>query len=312
MSHIIEVSGLTKRYGDVRALQGVNLSVRQGEIFAMLGPNGAGKSTTVEILEGLRSRDSGEIRVLGVDPGEQADTLKRKIGVALQSTVFPEKIRVRELIDLYGALYGSTPDARRWLERFDLAEKINAFYAQLSGGQKQKLALILAMVNDPQLIFLDEPTNGLDAHTRRVVHDWLKELRAEGRTVFLTTHYIHEAEQLSDRVVILAKGQVLVEGTVEELAHQVSLESEVRVRTAVPLDSDAIRLLPGVIRTEAREPWTSLYVEDPARAVSELVRQLDRTGNRLLDLQVRRPTLEDLFLKMTGGRPGDNGEEVPA
>src|SRR5262245_3360641 len=205
MTAIIHVHQLTKNYGEVAAAQGIDFEVQSGEIFAMLGPNGAGKSTTVEILEGLRPRDGGEVLVLGLDPARDPHGLKSRIGVVLQHTVFPNKIRVSEVIGLYGRLYNSTPATHKLLERFALAEKANAFYADLAGGQKQKLALILAMINDPPVVFLDEPTTGVDAHSRRAIHDWLRQLRAEGRTVFLTTHYIHEAEQLADRVAIVAR-----------------------------------------------------------------------------------------------------------
>ena len=174
MTAIIEVHQLTKHYGDVHAVQAIDFEVRSGEVFAMLGPNGAGKSTTVEILEGLRPRDSGEVSVLGIDPARNPDRLKSRIGVVLQSTAFQKKIRVAEVIELYGSLYRSKPNVRALLERYDLAEKKTAFYGDLSGGQKQKLALILAMINDPPLVFLDEPTTGVDAHTRRTIHDWLR------------------------------------------------------------------------------------------------------------------------------------------
>src|SRR6185436_14263100 len=190
MQSIIQVRGLTKAYADVHAVQGIDFEVHSGEIFAMLGPNGAGKSTTVEILEGLRPRDGGEVSVLGIDPAKDSERLKSKIGVALQSTGFPDKIRLVELIELYGRLYRSRPNAKKLLERFELADKANALFETLSGGQKQKVALILAMINDPPLVFLDEPSSGLDAMTRRTIHDWLRELRSQGRTVFLTTHYI--------------------------------------------------------------------------------------------------------------------------
>src|SRR5262245_17874268 len=246
MPEMIHVHQLTKNYGDVRAVQGIDFDVQSGEIFAMLGPNGAGKSTTVEILEGLRPRDGGEVSVLGIDPAQDPHRLKSKIGVVLQQTVFPNKIRVSEVIQLYGRLYNAVPDTKKLLDRFALADKANAFYSDLSGGQKQKLALILAMINDPPIVFLDEPTTGVDAHSRRAIHDWLRQLRAEGRTVFLTTHYIHEAEQLADRVAIVARGKIVRQGTIDEIGSGISVESEIRVRAARPLDHAALLKLPGV------------------------------------------------------------------
>jgi len=300
MSAIIQVRHLTKSYGDVRAVQGVDFEVKSGEIFAMLGPNGAGKSTTVEILEGLRPRDGGEVAVLGIDPARDPHQLKSRIGVVLQHTAFPNKIRVLEVIDLYGRLYKSSPNAKELLERFALTEKASAFYSTLSGGQKQKLALILAMINDPPIVFLDEPTTGVDAHSRRAIHDWLRQLRAEGRTVFLTTHYIHEAEQLADRVAIVAKGKIVRQGTLEEIGAGVAVESEIRVRATHALDRDMLSKLPAVESVTVENGTASLRVNNPAQTIAALVRHLDSEKNELLDVAIRRPTLEDLFLKLTG------------
>jgi ABC-2 type transport system ATP-binding protein len=300
MTNIIQARDLTKSYGDVHAVQGIDFEVRQGEIFAMLGPNGAGKSTTVEVLEGLRPRDGGHVQVLGIDPGREPDRLKSSIGVALQSTAFPNKIRVIELIELYGKLYRTRPDAKKLLERFDLKDKSRALYETLSGGQKQKVALILAMINDPSLVFLDEPTTGLDAHARRTIHDWLRELRDQGRTVFLTTHYIHEAEQLADRVAILSRGKIVRQGSLQEVAHGVSIESEIRIRTSAPLPDGIAGILADVTACRLVDGEFYLTATNAAEAVSSLIRFLDSNNNRLLDIHVRRPTLEDLFLRLTG------------
>jgi ABC-2 type transport system ATP-binding protein len=300
MTNIIQARNLTKSYGAVHAVQGIDFEVRQGEIFAMLGPNGAGKSTTVEVLEGLRPRDGGDVEVLGIDPGREPDRLKSNIGVALQSTAFPNKIRVIELIELYGKLYRTRPDAKKLLERFDLKDKSRALYETLSGGQKQKVALILAMINDPSLVFLDEPTTGLDAHARRTIHDWLRELRDQGRTVFLTTHYIYEAEQLADRVAILSRGKIVRQGSLQEVAHGVSIESEIRIRTSAPLPENITAILADVTACRLVDGEFYLTATNPAEAVSSLIRFLDSNNNRLLDIHVRRPTLEDLFLRLTG------------
>jgi ABC-2 type transport system ATP-binding protein len=307
MTAIIQVQQLRKSYRDVHALQGMDFEVRSGEIFAMLGPNGAGKSTTVEILEGLRPRDSGEVSVLGIDPARDPHKLKRRIGVVLQQTVFPNKIRVSEVIELYGRLYNSRPNTKELLGRFALAEKASAFYSDLSGGQKQKLALILAMINDPPIVFLDEPTTGVDAHSRRAIHDWLRQLRAEGRTVFLTTHYIHEAEQLADRVAIVARGKVVRHGTVAEIGSGIAVESELRVRTARPMNHEILSRLPTVQSVNCENGASSLRVLNASQAISALVRYLDSEDNELVDVAVQRPTLEDVFLKVTGERLG--GEE---
>jgi ABC-2 type transport system ATP-binding protein len=307
MPEMIHVHQLTKNYGDVRAVQGIDFDVQSGEIFAMLGPNGAGKSTTVEILEGLRPRDGGEVSVLGIDPAQDPHRLKSKIGVVLQQTVFPNKIRVSEVIQLYGRLYNAVPDTKKLLDRFALADKANAFYSDLSGGQKQKLALILAMINDPPIVFLDEPTTGVDAHSRRAIHDWLRQLRAEGRTVFLTTHYIHEAEQLADRVAIVGRGKVIRQGTLEEIGAGLSVESEVRIRTARPLNIADLSGLPTVESVKTENGTASLRALNPAQVITALVRYLDSHNNELVDVSVWRPTLEDVFLKLTGERL--SGEE---
>jgi ABC-2 type transport system ATP-binding protein len=305
MAPIIQVEQLRKNYGDVRAVQGIDLEVQPGEIFAMLGPNGAGKSTTVEILEGLRPRDGGRVSVLGIDPADDPIQLKSRIGVVLQQTVFPNKIRVSEVIELYGHLYHAQPKTKELLQRFGLSEKANAYYTGLSGGQKQKLALILAMINDPPIVFLDEPTTGLDAHTRRTIHDWLRQLRSEGRTVFLTTHYIYEAEQLADRVAIVGRGKVIRQGTLEEIGAGVTVESELRIRAAKPLQMEALSALPGVISVRAENGAASLAVMSPAQTLSGLMRYLDSQNIELLDVAVQRPTLEDVFLKLTGERLGE-------
>ena len=302
MSTIIHVHQLTKSYGDVRAVQGIDLEVQSGHIFAMLGPNGAGKSTTVEILEGLRLRDGGDVSVLGIDPSRNANQLKSRIGVVLQQTAFPNKIRVREVIELYGRLYDSNPNTKELLEKFALVEKANSFYSDLSGGQKQKLALILAMINDPPIIFLDEPTTGVDAHSRRAIHDWLRQLRSEGRTVFLTTHYIHEAEQLADRIAIVARGKVIREGTMEEIGKGLAVDSEVRVGAQRPMNRDALSRLPGVRAVSGENGSATLEVQSPAQTVTAIVRYLDSENNELVDIGVKRPTLEDVFLKVTGER----------
>jgi ABC-2 type transport system ATP-binding protein len=302
MTAIIHVHQLTKKYGEVAAVQGIDFEVQSGEIFAMLGPNGAGKSTTVEILEGLRPRDGGEVSVLGIDPGRDPHRLKSRIGVVLQQTVFPDKIRVSEVIDLYASLYNARPNSKVLLDRFALNEKASVNYADLSGGQKQKLALILAMINDPPVVFLDEPTTGVDAHTRRTIHDWLRQLRSEGRTVFLTTHYIHEAEQLADRVAIVDRGKIIRLGTLEQIVSGMIVESQVRVRTAMPMNPEVVSKLPGVQSIQMENGAASLFVLNPAQAISGLVRYLDSQNNELVDVGVWRPTLEDVFLKLTGER----------
>lgn len=207
MTSVIEVAGLHKAYGDFEAVRGVDFAVSEGEIFGLLGPNGAGKTTTVEILEGLRTRSQGQVKVLGFDPEVSKRSLKDRIGVCLQATNLPDKLRVHEALEWFAAFYSHKADSNKLLQRLQLWDKRNEFYSKLSGGQKQRVALALALANEPSLVFLDEPTTGLDPQVRLEIHTLIEELKAAKRTVLLTTHYIEEAERLCDRVAIIDSGQ---------------------------------------------------------------------------------------------------------
>ena len=223
MDHPIQVEGLRKNYGDVAALRGIDFEVRAGEVFGLLGPNGAGKTTTVEILEGLRSRSSGRVTVLGCDPEVQTRQLKDRIGVCLQATRLQDKIKVREAMELFAAFYTRTVDSAQLLKRLQLWEKREAQYSTLSGGQKQRLAL--ALLNDPQTLFLDEPSTGLDPQARLEIRDLVMDLRREQRTILLTTHYIEEVERLCDRVAIVDEGRIIAMGTPREIQDRAAGES---------------------------------------------------------------------------------------
>jgi ABC-2 type transport system ATP-binding protein len=213
----IYVRGLRKAYGDFEAVKGIDFEVRPGEVFGLLGPNGAGKTSTVEILEGLRPRTAGDVKVLDFDPDRQKQRLKDRIGVCLQATNLPDKITVHEALQLFGAFYTRNIDGDACLKRLQLWEKKDAAYATLSGGQKQRLAIALALINDPQLLFLDEPTTGLDPQVRLEIRDLIEELKAEKRTIVMTTHYIEEAERLCDRVAIIDSGVIIASGSPREL-----------------------------------------------------------------------------------------------
>src|SRR5260370_4463174 len=212
-SSILQVENLVKRYGDVQAVRGVSFSVEEGEVFGLLGPNGAGKTTTVEILEGLRNLDSGRVSVCGLDPQRDSSALKHEIGAALQSTSLPDKLRVIEALRLFASFYKRGRKPEELLQRFGLEEKRNTFYSQLSGGQKQRLALAMALVNDPKVVFLDEPTAGLDPQVPREIYDIIDELLREKKTIVMTTHYIEEAEPLSDHATSAAQAKVIALGT---------------------------------------------------------------------------------------------------
>jgi len=297
----VRAVGLRKCYGDFEAVRGIDFEVRTGEVFGLLGPNGAGKTSTVEILEGLRPRTSGDVAVLGYDPDVQLNSLKERIGVCLQSTTLPDKITVQEALTLFAAFYARTIDHERLLKRLQLWDKRGSFYSHLSGGQKQRLALALALINDPQLIFLDEPTTGLDAQVRLEIHSLIDELRNDRRTILLTTHYIEEAERLCDRVAILDEGRIIALGTPRELQERTLGQSLIEVRcgqalpSAIPTFPDADEALPiadgrGLRVTSSR----------PARTLVELVRWIDQQGLELEDIHLKRPTLEDVFIKLTG------------
>ena len=221
VSDAVRVSSLVKLYGEVRAVDGIDFRVGTGQVFSFLGPNGAGKTTTVEILEGLRPRSSGDVEVLGLDPWKDVDRIHRKIVMIPQDFKFFEKVTAKEAVDLWANLFGVKADATELLRRVELSDKAGAYYETLSGGQKQKLGLALALVNDPEICFLDEPTTGLDPRARRSIWEVIRGLKSEGRTVFLTTHYLEEAQLLADEIAIINHGKIIVSGTPDALIRKV-------------------------------------------------------------------------------------------
>jgi ABC-2 type transport system ATP-binding protein len=302
---IIEVEGLYKSYGSVEAVRGVSFSVQQGEVFGLLGPNGAGKTSTVEILEGLRNRDRGTALVCGLDPERSGDEYKQRIGAVLQSTALPDKIRVEEALHLFAAFYMSRADTSLLLKRFQIEEKRHAFYSQLSGGQKQRLALALALVNNPQVVFLDEPTAGLDPQVRREIYDIIEELKRDKKTILLTTHYIEEAERLCDRVAIVDSGRVIALGTPRELKHNSAGTTRIEVRLARPLANGALSQLEGVADCRAFDDAFVLHSSRPPRTIVDLVKRLEAENNELQSLEMFSPSLEDVFIELTGRRLRD-------
>jgi ABC-2 type transport system ATP-binding protein len=274
----ITVSDLRKSYADYEALRGVSFEIAEGEVFGLLGPNGAGKTTTVEILEGYRSRDGGTVEVLGTDPGHGGSAWRERLGIVLQSSSLYPNLTVAESLSVFGGYYANPRSVDEVIELVGLAEKRDARVKALSGGQQRRLDLGLALVGDPQLIFLDEPTTGFDPAARRAAWQTIRDLRSLGKTILLTTHYLDEAEQLSDRVAMLREGQIVTIGSPSELTAGAT-ETEIRYRR----NGERV-----VLRTT-----------EPTRVLHELTAQAVAEGVELEGLEVRRQTLEDLYLALT-------------
>lgn len=297
----ISVQGLKKSYGSLEAVKGIDFQIEPGEVFGLLGPNGAGKTTTVEILEGLRPRSGGQVAVLGFDPDTQRQRLKDRIGVCLQATNLPEKIRVREAMHLFSSFYTRHVDLRQLLRRLQLEEKREAFYSTLSGGQKQRLALALALVNDPQLIFLDEPTTGLDPQVRVEIHSLLEELKQERRTILMTTHYIEEAERLCDRVAIVDEGRIIAMGTPRSLQQQSRTASSIVVTCATSFPQQRPAWAEATSSSvDSTGRTLTVNSRRPAATLVDLVKWIDQQGLELTDVHLKQPTLEDVFIELTG------------
>ncbi len=303
----IYVRGLTKSYGAFEAVKGLDFEVRSGEVFGLLGPNGAGKTSTVEILEGLRPRSGGEVKVLDFDPDKQKQQLKDRIGVCLQATNLPDKITVREALNLFASFYSKNGDADALLKRLQIWEKKDAAYSTLSGGQKQRLAIALALINEPQMLFLDEPTTGLDPQARLEIRDLIEELRAENRTILMTTHYIEEAERLCDRVAIVDAGKIIAIGSPRELQEKSANQSAIEITLTQPWRAGALPTWPDVLGSNLSEDGRHIKVTSsrPARTLVEMVKWVDAQAIELEDVRLTRPTLEDVFIELTGKKLRD-------
>jgi ABC-2 type transport system ATP-binding protein len=298
----ILVEDLVKSYGGVRAVDGISFTVKAGEVFGMLGPNGAGKTTTTEIVEGLRSADSGRAEVFGIDVGREGAKAKEKIGVALQTATMMPNLTPWELLDLFGSFYPRATAPDLLLERLGLTEKRNARVQTLSGGQQQRLSVALALVSDPLLVFLDEPTTGLDPQARRQLWNVIEEMRAEGKTVFLTTHYMDEAEKLCDRIAIVDHGKILALDTPDALILSQFAERTIQFTAPPETDPQTFADLPNVLRVAADGDEITLFSDSVQRSLAALLERADARGLEIGDVHLRRPTLEDVFLKMTGRR----------
>jgi ABC-2 type transport system ATP-binding protein len=300
-SHPLQVRGLRKSYGDVVAVDGLDLEVRAGECFGLLGPNGAGKTTTIEICEGLTSPDAGEVLVLGRRWGRDDGELRQLLGISLQETQLADKLTVGETVRLFRSFYrrGPAPDAV--IEAVQLQEKARSRVGQLSGGQKQRLALACALVGDPELLFLDEPTTGLDPQSRRQLWELIESFKARGRSILLTTHYMEEAEQLCERVAIVDHGRVIALGTPRDLV--ASLQAEHVLEFAVSegsIEESLLGELDGVRTASQEDGRYHLQVVELHRTMPSLLGELRRRGMQLTELRTHSATLEDVFVSLTG------------
>ncbi|HZN54151.1 MAG TPA: ABC transporter ATP-binding protein [Candidatus Polarisedimenticolaceae bacterium] len=296
----LSCEGLVKRYGDVVAVDGLDLSVRVGECFGLLGPNGAGKTTTVEILEGLNRPDAGEVRVLGQTWANGADALRERIGIQLQDTQLAEKLTVLETIELFRSFYARGLEPREVMRIVRLEEKEKAWVRKLSGGQKQRLSLAAALVGDPELLFLDEPTTGLDPQARRQVWDVIADVRARGGTVLLTTHYMEEAERLCDRIAIVDRGRVIALDTPVGLIARLGAEHVLEIECESRPDLERLRERVGAHDVRIDGEIVSLTVREVHRAVPALLQELAAQSVVLTRLTTHHATLEDVFVAMTG------------
>jgi len=295
----IQVSGLRKRYGATLAVDGVSFDVQDGEIFGLIGPNGAGKTTTMECVEGVRTQDEGRVSVLGLDPVRDAYALQLRVGVQLQEAQLQKRIKVREAVALWASLYKAPVDPRALLEQLGLGDKRDAWFMTLSGGQKQRLFIALALINDPELVFLDELTTGLDPQARRAIWDLVRGIRARGKTVFLTTHLMEEAERLCDRVAIIDHGRIIDIDSPAALVRRHCPERTVLLSTADPDAEVRLRALSGV--TVSRSDDGVLTVRGEANdLMTGVIQCLADHRIRVTDFRTVVPTLEDVFLKLTG------------
>jgi ABC-2 type transport system ATP-binding protein len=294
------VRDLRKRYGGIEAARGVSFEIQDGEIFGLLGPNGAGKTTTLECIIGLREPDSGSVEVCGIDARQRPREVKRKIGAALQTTSLQDKITPREALNLFGSFYQYKSTAEQLLERFGLIDKADAAFDTLSAGQRQRLALALAFVNKPELVFLDEPTTGLDAQSRRELHGEILRMKHDGHTVLLTTHYMEEAESLCDRIAVIDKGAIVATGGTRELIAGSTAEPSITLTASRPLDRALFARVAGASDVTVRGGTVSFRAADANRAVADLLKILDDERLSILDLHVQKASLEDVFLELTG------------
>lgn len=312
---VIIVKGLRKQYGSVTAVDGISFGVQTGEIFGMVGPNGSGKTTTIECIEGLRQPDEGSISVLGLDPRRDVYQLKERIGVQLQSSSLPHRMRVEEALALFTSFYCQSSDWKRLLEELGLGDKRRTYFGQLSGGQQQRLFVALALINNPEIVFLDELTTGLDPRARHAIWDLVREIRGKGTTVFLTTHYMEEAENLCDRVAILDYGRIIALDTPTQLVNRLGMATRIKFQLnghgassrdiervkqqEIAFNPARIGVIDGVQRVEQNGNQVVVYGQGDG-LVGAVVTSLEMAGVPFRNLRTEQANLEDVFLALTG------------
>jgi ABC-2 type transport system ATP-binding protein len=302
---VLSVEGLTKRYGRLVAVDDISLEVYRGETFGMLGPNGAGKTTTLEMIEGLRTPDEGRITLLGRDAVRDRRAVQERIGVQLQSQALWPELTVEETLKTFRALFRRRVPVSDLLERFALGDKRGTLVRNLSGGQKQRLSVATAMVNDPEVVFLDEPTTGLDPQARHGFWDLIADMQREGKTVIVTTHYMEEAEALCGRVAIMETGRVMALDSPRALVKQLAFDNTVECTFAGPVQHERLRALPAVRDVKSQNGSHLLFTDDVAATVAGLLGFTDGSGRSVENLEVRTATLEDVFISLTGRRLRD-------
>jgi ABC-2 type transport system ATP-binding protein len=306
---VIQVSSLRKSYNPIVAVDGISFEVQDGEIFSLLGPNGAGKTTTIEILEGLREKDEGDVKVLGLDPWKDGYSLHKRIGVMPQGFKFFDKETPKEAIKYYAELFGVRVDADKILNEVILSDASNVWFENLSGGQKQKTGLALSLVNNPDLLFLDEPTTGLDPQARRAVWDVIRLLKREGRAILLTTHYLEEAELLADRVAIMNRGKIIAEGTPLEIIKEFGSGERLQVKADRAL-SEYLKQKTGLeVDYDSAKGVVNIFLKEKSDAFKAM-EAIDRSGIAWSDLSTKRDSLEDIFVKLVGGKIEEEGDIV--
>ncbi|MCK5128746.1 MAG: ABC transporter ATP-binding protein [Clostridiales bacterium] len=296
--NVIEVSGLTKQYRSILAVDDISFTVEEGTIFGMLGPNGAGKSTTIECIIGLKKRNNGLVDVLGLDPAVDNEKLYNIIGVQLQETSYQDKIKVYELCDLFKTMYDTPTDYIKLLERFELSDRVKSYVSELSGGQKQKIAIVLALIANPKIVFLDELTTGLDPNARRDMWQCIKELKDEGRTVFMTTHYMEEAAFLCDKICIIHDGKIIAMDTVDGVVENSDIDMEVTFESKKDV-TELLKKIKNINNIVKNNESYTVYFKDE-EVIGEIILVLKDNNISFKKLNINRPNLEDVYLKLTG------------